>query len=162
MNDYREEEDYEEKVSSLFKALGNPNRLRILNGLYEGRELADISKGMNITRGGVQKHLDPLLETGLIRKSKRGKYEPSEFCEKLLDKLYSTSIFDKVYKSQDIMSEVLEEVNRREKEFKEKVAGTDWIKDLETDPSDLISGDKRKLIGKIAEERGLDDLFEKT
>lgn len=62
-------------TARLFKALGDPNRVRIVNTLATSAEpmcLCDINEGLDVTQPTVSFHLKKLVETGLVRRQQRG------------------------------------------------------------------------------------------
>lgn len=58
-------------VSSLFQGLGHEARLALLLGLYQDKSLNEIAEFLDITRGGMQDHIEKLVETDLL-------YRPEE------------------------------------------------------------------------------------
>ncbi len=60
---------------NIFKALSDPNRIRIMKMLME-RELCmcEIREVLNLSNSTVSKHLTILRDTGLLRDSKEGKW----------------------------------------------------------------------------------------
>lgn len=59
----------------VFKALGDPNRIRIMK-MLERRELCvcEVREVLSLSNSTVSKHLSILFEAGLIRQSKDGKW----------------------------------------------------------------------------------------
>jgi predicted transcriptional regulator len=61
-------------TDSVFHALGDPTRRRILDGLARGRRRAtDIAGDFPVTRQAVAKHLRILEHSGLVRVERRGR-----------------------------------------------------------------------------------------
>ncbi|WP_058826380.1 winged helix-turn-helix domain-containing protein [Haloferax sp. Q22] len=58
-------EDFE-AVASLFQGLGHEARLALLLGLYEDKSLNEIAEFLDITRGGMQDHLEKLIDCELL------------------------------------------------------------------------------------------------
>lgn len=60
---------------SVFKALADPTRRRLLDLLFErdGRTLTDLESQVDMTRFGVMKHLKVLEEAGLVVAHKSGR-----------------------------------------------------------------------------------------
>ncbi len=74
-----------EDISSLLKATGSPNRLKILGYLLkESRNFAFMLSRLKIKRTTLNHHLDMLIETKLIEKEEWGRYKISEFGTKFL------------------------------------------------------------------------------
>lgn len=66
-------EDRFEKNSRVFKALGDSNRLRILNLLSDGEKCAcEILKCFNISQSTLSHHMKILSECGLVKSRKEG------------------------------------------------------------------------------------------
>ena len=60
--------------ASLFAALGDEKRLRLLARLARGPvSISHLAEGSGITRQGVSKHLRVLARAGLVRGRRRGK-----------------------------------------------------------------------------------------
>src|ERR1700730_16304108 len=60
---------------SIFKALADPTRRRLLDRLFErdGQTLLDLTAGLGMTRQGVMKHLDILVGVGLVTAHRTGR-----------------------------------------------------------------------------------------
>lgn len=74
---YEQEEIYDallESISSYYGAIGNPKRLKILLALEEqfidGMKWPELRELVNLSSGALKRHIDVLLEVGLIGKSK--------------------------------------------------------------------------------------------
>lgn len=65
-----------EQLANSFKALGDPNRLRLLNLLAENGEMCvcDFPELLGIGQPTVSHHLKVLTEAGLLVREKRGKW----------------------------------------------------------------------------------------
>ena len=65
-----------ERLADSFKALGEPNRLRLLNLLAENGEMCvcDFPDQLGISQPTVSHHLKVLTEAGLLIREKRGKW----------------------------------------------------------------------------------------
>lgn len=62
-----------EGISSRFKALGEPMRLRILDSLRRGeRAVGDLVEATGASQANVSKHLAVLLAEGLVSRRKDG------------------------------------------------------------------------------------------
>ncbi|WP_049937269.1 winged helix-turn-helix domain-containing protein [Haloplanus natans] len=60
-----------EAVSGLFQGLAHEARLALLLGIYHGKSLNEIAEFLEITRGGMQDHLEKLIDCELL-------YRPEE------------------------------------------------------------------------------------
>jgi DNA-binding transcriptional ArsR family regulator len=62
-------------VDDVFKALADPSRRELLDRLFRrnGQTLVELSKGLEMTRFGVMKHLGILESAGLITTKKVGR-----------------------------------------------------------------------------------------
>lgn len=58
-------------VSALFQGLGHEARLALLLGIYQDKSLNEIAEFLDITRGGMQDHLEKLIDCELL-------YRPEE------------------------------------------------------------------------------------
>lgn len=66
-------EDRFEKNSRIFKALGDSNRLRILNLLSDGEKCAcEILKCFDISQSTLSHHMKILSECGLVKSRREG------------------------------------------------------------------------------------------
>jgi DNA-binding transcriptional ArsR family regulator len=63
------------KVVPILAALGDESRLQIIIKLCRNgpQSIAKLTKGANISRQGVTKHLNALHEAGLLRSERRGR-----------------------------------------------------------------------------------------
>lgn len=61
--------------AQLFAALGDPTRLALVTRLSDGRahSIAQMGEGLTISRQAVTKHLDVLLNAGLVNRAKSGR-----------------------------------------------------------------------------------------
>ncbi len=65
----------QEQIIPAFKALGEPNRLRILYGLgLECRPVTDIINATGLAQTNVSFHLRVLREAGFVRAERRGSF----------------------------------------------------------------------------------------
>ncbi len=65
-----------DKLTSLFKALSDPNRLRIIAALMENSELCacQITELLHLSGATVSRHLSILTSAGLINSRKEGRW----------------------------------------------------------------------------------------
>lgn len=63
------------QVAAVFRALGDPVRLEMVQRLTLGRPctIAAVSKGLGITRQGARKHLQVLVDVDLVRLEPKGR-----------------------------------------------------------------------------------------
>lgn len=62
-----------ETIASLFKVLGEPMRLRILQSICHGpRHVGDIVAGTGATQPNVSKHLALLVRAGIVERHRQG------------------------------------------------------------------------------------------
>ena len=65
----------EEKISEICKALGDPNRLKIIKLLTDGEQCAcKLLEDFQITQPTLSHHMKILSETGLVSVRKEGKW----------------------------------------------------------------------------------------
>jgi DNA-binding transcriptional ArsR family regulator len=63
-----------DRVASLFGALGDRRRLALLKSLGEGpRSIAELSRGREISRQAMTKHLRVLEDAGIVRGDRFGR-----------------------------------------------------------------------------------------
>ena len=55
-----------EQLSVLFAGLANPARVAIIEGIRHGEAMPSVADQVGLSRSGIQKHLDTLIETGLV------------------------------------------------------------------------------------------------
>lgn len=62
-------------VVELFRALGDPNRLEMINRLASGERFTinTLSQGLEITRQGARKHLQILVDSHLVTLETKGR-----------------------------------------------------------------------------------------
>lgn len=67
-------DDYEEVevVSRLFSGIAHRNRVVMLLGIREGRSMQDVADDLGVTRGGLQDHVERMIEAELIYRPEEG------------------------------------------------------------------------------------------
>ena len=69
------DEDIATRVASLFEALGDPTRVRILAALIDGEaNVGDLVKKIGLTKSAISHQLRGLREKRLIRSRKQGRH----------------------------------------------------------------------------------------
>ncbi|MFQ5818944.1 MAG: ArsR/SmtB family transcription factor [Candidatus Heimdallarchaeota archaeon] len=79
-----------ENVTKLCKAFGSENRIEMFLKLLKKKKPVNIATDLDISRAGLQKHLESLLETGLLVKKGGGrntKYLPTKTSRLVLQHL---------------------------------------------------------------------------
>ncbi len=62
-----------EQVATYFRALAEPQRLRLLAELRQGeRSVGQLVEALGATQSNISKHLDLLFEAGLLSRERRG------------------------------------------------------------------------------------------
>jgi DNA-binding transcriptional ArsR family regulator len=80
-----------ENISSLLKAFSHPARIEILSYLYDGsKELANLLDKIDLSKTALMKHLDILIETGIMNRIERGKYEMTRDGKEMFISITST------------------------------------------------------------------------
>ncbi|MFQ6126274.1 MAG: hypothetical protein ACE5R6_16945 [Candidatus Heimdallarchaeota archaeon] len=77
-------------VTKLCKAFGSKNRIEMFLKLLKKKKPVNIATDLEISRAGLQKHLEALLETGLLAKKGGGrntKYVPTKVSRLVLKHL---------------------------------------------------------------------------
>jgi DNA-binding transcriptional ArsR family regulator len=64
-----------ERSASVFGALGDPTRLRLVSSLSERgpQSITNLTEGTRLTRQGITKHLRVLSGAGIVHGSRRGR-----------------------------------------------------------------------------------------
>jgi DNA-binding transcriptional ArsR family regulator len=62
-------------LADIFKALGDPIRLEIVQRLSKGEELTigDVSDDLGVTRQGARKHLQVLVDVNMVKLEPKGR-----------------------------------------------------------------------------------------
>jgi ArsR family transcriptional regulator len=77
-------------LGSVFKALGDPNRVRILNLLVNGSEpvcVCELMPELGLSQATVSFHLKKLLDVGLLEREQRGTWAYYSLNREGLDRL---------------------------------------------------------------------------
>lgn len=65
--------DAMEQVAAYFRALAEPQRLRLLSELRQGeRSVGQLVEALGATQSNVSKHLEVLFDAGLLARERRG------------------------------------------------------------------------------------------
>ncbi len=66
--------DNERQLDSVFRALGDPTRLRMIEQLARGDQtVSDLAAPLDMTLAGASKHVGVLEQAGLLTREKRGR-----------------------------------------------------------------------------------------
>lgn len=66
--------DNPQSLDKIFRALGDPTRLRMVEDLASGeRTIGELAKPAEMTLAGASKHVGVLEEAGLLTREKRGR-----------------------------------------------------------------------------------------
>jgi ArsR family transcriptional regulator len=82
--------DEAEATAELFKALGDPARVRIVNVLATSREpvcICDLIEPLGLSQPTVSHHMKKLLAAGLVEREQRGKWAYFSLRRDAVDKL---------------------------------------------------------------------------
>ena len=80
--------DIYEKHAKIFKALSDPNRLKILHILSDGERCAcELLKHFDFTQPTLSHHMKVLIECGLVYSRKEGTWNHYSLIEKNTDEL---------------------------------------------------------------------------
>ena len=65
-----------ERVARVFKALGDPTRVRLLSLIAAGGEacICDLTEPVGLSQGTVSHHMKLLSDAGLVTREQRGKW----------------------------------------------------------------------------------------
>lgn len=80
----------EKELSKVFKALGEPTRLRIIKMLsVQGMCVCELSETLNMLQPRVSQHLKVLKEAGLLQEQKEGYWVCYSLNREIIDQLWS-------------------------------------------------------------------------
>ncbi|MBD2842022.1 ArsR/SmtB family transcription factor [Erythrobacter rubeus] len=66
--------DSNASIDTVFRALGEPTRLRMIQELSRGeRTIGDLAEPLDMTLAGASKHIGVLEQAGLLTREKRGR-----------------------------------------------------------------------------------------
>ena len=66
--------EYQDRVDAVFRALGDPTRLRMIERLSHGAQtVGELAKPLAMTLAGASKHVGVLEAAGLVTREKRGR-----------------------------------------------------------------------------------------
>jgi len=60
------QETTDDPVATLCRGLAHPHRIAILRGIRQDHALTQVAAALELSRSGVQTHVDTLVETGLV------------------------------------------------------------------------------------------------
>ena len=87
------------ETARLFKALGDPARVKILNLLVSGGEgacVCDLTDALGLSQPTVSHHLKKLTEAGLLEREQRGKWAYYSLSGEAVERLASLVEFKEV------------------------------------------------------------------
>jgi len=60
------QESTDDRVVALFRGLAHPHRIAIVRGIRQDHALTQVAAALDLSRSGVQTHVDTLVETELV------------------------------------------------------------------------------------------------
>lgn len=102
-----------ENLAMVFEGVYRTPRLAVLLGLYEGEDVGEIVEQLDISRPGLQRNIDAMVEAELV-------YRPSEDGPYALTPL-GEDLAEWVDEKADEILDVLEEVEEEEEKVREEV-----------------------------------------
>lgn len=88
------EPEHAERLARLFKALGDPTRVRLVSliAAHPGGEacVCDLTAPVGLSQGTVSHHLKLLVDAGLITREQRGRWSYYRVLDSTLDALAGT------------------------------------------------------------------------
>lgn len=78
-----------EPVARLFSGISHPSRIRILYGVREGKTMQEVADTLEVTRGGLQDHIERMVTAELIYRPEDGTYALTPFGTYLVELLES-------------------------------------------------------------------------
>lgn len=122
-----------EAVSSLFQGLAHEARLALLLGIYHDKSLNEIAEFLDITRGGMQDHIEKLVDTDLLfRPEDSGKtYDLTPFGNFFVNFLLENEetlvdAIDKLQVEKEKVEKAVDEVRSQVDEEDVPVSEKDW------------------------------------
>jgi ArsR family transcriptional regulator len=93
-----------EKTAEIFKALGEPNRIRILTALTSRRAcVCELAEALSLNQPNLSRHLRVLKDAGLVRSRRRGTWT-----DYVLNRNLETAPFIRLIKNLAATDEVLQ------------------------------------------------------
>lgn len=87
------DEDTLERASGLFRALGDPTRLKIINALLQGNmKVADIAGSLHMTQSAISHQLSTLKALHIVRSRREGKSVYYSLDDEHVKKLYQQCV----------------------------------------------------------------------
>jgi len=112
-------------LSELFKALGDDNRLRILNILrYDELCVCDIEEILQITQSNASRHLNKLKNTGLITFRKKSQWVYYRLNEKFINE--NQLLIDYLKEKFNKSKQLAKDINSMQ-EYKDKGLGCEVL-----------------------------------
>lgn len=78
-----------EPVARLFSGISHPSRITILYGVREGKTMQEVADSLEVTRGGLQDHIERMVTAELIYRPEDGIYALTPFGTYLVELLES-------------------------------------------------------------------------
>lgn len=103
-----------EAVASLFQGLGHEARLALLLGLYQDKSLNDIAEFLDITRGGMQDHLEKLIDCELL-------YRPEDSGKTYDLTPFGTFFVEFLLEDEETLIDAIDELNLEEEKVQQAV-----------------------------------------
>ena len=106
-----------EEIADIYKALGNETRIQVLIQLYNGNPVSELTDELGITRSGLQKHIEQMIDAHLL-------YRPVDS-----DKTYALTtlgeyFIDDINENQEKIGAVLDRYQAQLNELREEEAET--------------------------------------
>jgi ArsR family transcriptional regulator len=83
-----------ERLARLFKALGDPTRVRLMSLIAAHRDgeacVCDLTEPVGLSQGTVSHHLKQLVDAGLIEREQRGRWSYYRVVDSVLNALASS------------------------------------------------------------------------
>lgn len=100
-------------MEKMCNALGSENRVTLLECLMQREKPIDIARKLDISRAGLQKHLDRLVEVGLIQRKgsgRRTRFVPTSVTRDILTKIRDIAMVLETQKQLIDIDDVYEKV----------------------------------------------------
>jgi DNA-binding transcriptional ArsR family regulator len=118
-------------LAEVYKSLGNETRLAVLFQLEQGESVSPLTEELDITRSGLQKNIERLIDAGLV-------YRPTDSDQTYKLTSLGEYFVNEVYREKTHVEDVLEDFRNRLEELREEEEETlERMEDAGVDTKEL-------------------------
>lgn len=118
-------------LAEVYKSLGNETRIAVLFQLKEGESVSPLTDELGITRSGLQKNIERLIDAGLV-------YRPVDSDQTYKLTSLGEYFVDEIHNEQEHVEDVLGDFRTRLEELREEEQETlDRMEDAGVDTKEL-------------------------